>query len=691
MLFEQRAPGDRVDLPRPSIDTGMGLERIAAVLQGKHDNYDIDLFVNLIQTIRQESAKAGAKESGVDGGAEFLRIARRVIADHLRSTSFLIADGVLPSNEGRGYVLRRIMRRAMRYAHQIGCVEPLMYTLVPSLVREMGDAYPELVRAQPIITETLKLEETKFKRTLDNGLKLLGESSSGLKKGAVFSGDVAFKLYDTFGFPLDLTEDALKPRGITVDTAAFQTAMKKQKEAAKAAWKGSGEAATEGLWFEIKDKTGASEFLGYDTETAEGIVAALVSGGKEVTNLRAGQEGALVLNQTPFYGESGGQVGDTGIIKGPKGAIFRVTDTQKKLGDLFVHIGKVEAGTFTAGDAVELEVDHARRLATRANHSATHLLHEALRQVLGTHVAQKGSLVSPDRLRFDFSHTKPMSAEEIKAVEDMANAVLIENMPVVTRLMALDEARATGAMALFGEKYGDEVRVVSMGSTRPGANKAWSVELCGGTHVSRTGDIGLIRIVGESASAAGVRRLEALTGEGARAYLDEQDQRVKDAAGVLRTRPEELVARVKSLVEERKTLEKQLADAKRQLALGGNAHGPAGDDDAVRSVGKVKLLARTVQGLNPKDLRGLIDDGKKQVGSGIVAVVGVTEDGKAGLAVGVTDDLLATWSAVDLVKTGAEALGGKGGGGRPDMAQAGGPDGSKAGEALRAIEARLAG
>jgi alanyl-tRNA synthetase len=691
MQFEQRAPGDRVDLPRPSIDTGMGLERIAAVLQGKHDNYDIDLFVNLIQTIRQESAKAGAKESGVDGGAEFLRIARRVIADHLRSTSFLIADGVLPSNEGRGYVLRRIMRRAMRYAHQIGCVEPLMYTLVPSLVREMGDAYPELVRAQPIITETLKLEETKFKRTLDNGLKLLGESSSGLKKGAVFSGDVAFKLYDTFGFPLDLTEDALKPRGITVDTAAFQTAMKKQKEAAKAAWKGSGEAATEGLWFEIKDKTGASEFLGYDTETAEGIVAALVSGGKEVTNLRAGQEGALVLNQTPFYGESGGQVGDTGIIKGPKGAIFRVTDTQKKLGDLFVHIGKVEAGTFTAGDAVELEVDHARRLATRANHSATHLLHEALRQVLGTHVAQKGSLVSPDRLRFDFSHTKPMSAEEIKAVEDMANAVLIENTPVVTRLMALDEARATGAMALFGEKYGDEVRVVSMGSTRPGANKAWSVELCGGTHVSRTGDIGLIRIVGESASAAGVRRLEALTGEGARAYLDEQDQRVKDAAGVLRTRPEELVARVKSLVEERKTLEKQLADAKRQLALGGNAHGPAGDDDAVRSVGKVKLLARTVQGLNPKDLRGLIDDGKKQVGSGIVAVVGVTEDGKAGLAVGVTDDLLATWSAVDLVKTGAEALGGKGGGGRPDMAQAGGPDGSKAGEALRAIEARLAG
>ena len=691
MQFEQRSPGDRVDLPRPSIDTGMGLERVAAVLQGKHDNYEIDLFENLIQSIRQEAAKTGAKETGGDASPEFLNVARRVIADHLRSTSFLIADGVLPSNEGRGYVLRRIMRRAMRYAAQIGCVEPLMYHLVPSLVREMGDAYPELVRAQPLITETLKLEETKFKRTLDNGLKLLGESSASMTKGAVFPGDVAFKLYDTYGFPLDLTEDALKPRGIAVDTKAFDAAMKKQKEAAKAAWKGSGEAATEGLWFEIKDKTGASEFLGYDTETAEGIVAALVAGGKEAKELKTGDEGALVLNQTPFYGESGGQVGDQGVIKGAKGALFRVTDTQKKLGDLFVHVGKVESGSFKAGDAVELEVDHARRLATRANHSATHLLHEALRQVLGTHVAQKGSLVSPDRLRFDFSHTKPMSADEIKAVEDIANAVLLENTPVVTRLMALDEARASGAMALFGEKYGDEVRVASMGSTRPGANKAWSVELCGGTHVSRTGDIGLVRVVAESGSAAGVRRIEALTGEGARAYLDEQDARVREAASVLKTRPEDLIERLKHLVEERKVLEKQLADAKRQLALGGGVNGATDGADAIRSIGNVKLLARTVQGLNPKDLRGLIDDGKKQVGSGIVAIVGVTEDGKAGLAVGVTDDLVTSWSAVDLVKAGAEALGGKGGGGRPDMAQAGGPDGAKAGDALKAIEARLAG
>jgi alanyl-tRNA synthetase len=695
MQFEQRAPGDRVALPKPSIDTGMGLERIAAVLQGTHDNYKTDLFQNLIQNIRQECDKVGASERGIEGGPEFLQVARKVIADHLRSTSFLIADGVLPSNEGRGYVLRRIMRRAMRYAQQIGCHEPLMYRLVPALVHEMGDAYPELVRAQSLISETLKLEETKFKKTLGNGLKLLSENSSTLKTGAVFSGDVAFKLYDTFGFPLDLTEDALRPRGITVDNAAFQSAMKKQKDAARAAWKGSGDAATETLWFEIKDKTGATEFLGYDTEAAEGVIAALVAGGKETQSLKAGDEGAIIVNQTPFYGESGGQMGDAGVIKGAGGAVFRVTETQKKLADLFVHLGKVESGQFKSGDAVELAVDHARRTATRANHSATHLLHEALRQVLGTHVAQKGSLVSPDRLRFDFSHTKPMSADELKAVEDMANSVLLENTAVVTRLMAVDEARQSGAMALFGEKYGDEVRVVSMGNGRDTnrPNKAWSVELCGGTHVQRTGDIGLIKVVAEGGSAAGVRRLEALTAEGARAYLAEQDQRVRDAAAILKTRPDELVERVKALMDERKSLEKQLADAKRQLALGGGgaAANGAASGDAIKSIGAIKLFARTVQGLNPKDLRGLIDDGKKQVGSGIVAVVGVTEDGKAGLAVGVTDDLVKTWSAVDLVKAGAEALGGKGGGGRPDMAQAGGPDGAKAGDALKAIEAMLAG
>jgi alanyl-tRNA synthetase len=694
MQYEQRAPGDRVPLPKPSIDTGMGLERIAAVLQGKHDNYEIDLFQALIQ--------ASVAATGVAPKGEAYS-SHKVIADHLRAASFLIADGVLPSNEGRGYVLRRIMRRAMRHAHLLGSTEPLMHRLVPALTRQMGDAYPELVRGEVMISETLKLEETKFKRTLDNGLKLLSESSGSLKKGAVFPGDVAFKLYDTYGFPLDLTEDALRPRGISVDTDAFQSAMKKQKEAARAAWKGSGEAATETVWFDIREKTGASEFLGYDTEVAEGVVAAIVSGGKEVSSLKAGDSGALIFNQTPFYGESGGQVGDTGLVKGATGAVFRVTETQKKLGDLFVHIGTVENGQFKAGDAVELVVEHARRSATRANHSATHLLHEALRQVLGTHVAQKGSLVSPDRLRFDFSHTKPMNADEVRAVEEMANAVLIENTPVVTRLMALDEARESGAMALFGEKYGDEVRVVSMGrgtdSARP--NKAWSVELCGGTHVQRTGDIGLIKVVSESASAAGVRRLEALTGEGARAYFTEQEQRVKDAAHVLRTRPEDLVERLKALVEERKTLEKQLADLKRQIALNGmvasttaTAKGSSsvrGVSQAIKLIGQVSFLGHLVQGLNPKDLRGLIDDGKKQVGSGIVAVVGVTEDGKAGLAVGVTEDLVKTWSAVDLVKVGAEALGGKGGGGRPDMAQAGGPDGSKAGDALSAIEAALAG
>ena len=692
MQYEQRGPGDRVALPKPSIDTGMGLERLAAVLQGKHNNYEIDLFENLIASIRDECRKLGAGDSNktVD-----VIPARRVIADHLRATSFLIADGVLPSNEGRGYVLRRIMRRAMRYAHQLGCTEPLMYRLVPALVKEMGDAFPELVRGQALIAETLQLEETRFKKTLENGLKLLSEESTRLSKGAVFPGDVAFKLYDTFGFPLDLTEDALRPRGISVDNAAFQAAMKKQKDAARAAWKGSGDAATESLWFEIKDKTGATEFLGYDTESAEGAIAALVNVGKDVGELKTGDEGALILNQTPFYGESGGQAGDTGVIKGVKGAVFRVTSTQKKLGDLFVHLGKVESGHFKAGDAVELIVDHGARTATRANHSATHLLHEALRQVLGTHVAQKGSLVSPNRLRFDFSHAKPMSADDVKAVEDMANAVLLENTAVETRLMGLEEARASGAMALFGEKYGDEVRVVAMGMVTPGANKAWSVELCGGTHVRRTGDIGLIKVVAASASAAGVRRLEALTGEGARAYLAEQDQRVREAASVLRTRPEDLIERLKALVEERKSLEKQLADAKRQIALGGGAgaaaNGAAASGDAIKTIGAVKLLARTVQGLNPKDLRGLIDEGKKQVGSGIVAVVGVTDDGKAGLAVGVTDDLTKTWSAVELVKVGAEALGGKGGGGRADMAQAGGPDGAKAADALKAIEASLAG
>ena len=684
MQFEQRGPGDRVALPKPSIDTGMGLERISAVLQGTHDNYETDLFQALIA--------ASVAATGVEAAGD-AKASHKVIADHLRSCSFLIADGVLPSNEGRGYVLRRIMRRAMRHAHLLGAETPLMHRLVPALVRQMGDTYTELTRGEALITETLKLEETKFRKTLENGLKLLDEASGGLKAGAVFPGDVAFKLYDTFGFPLDLTQDALRARDISVDQTAFTAAMDQQKQKARAAWKGSGDAATETIWFEVRERTGATDFLGYDTESAEGVIGALIKGGKETKALKSGDEGHLVLNQTPFYGESGGQVGDSGVIKGAKGALFRVVSTEKKLGDLFVHTGIVESGSFNAGDAVELVVDHDRRSAIRANHSATHLLHEALRQVLGTHVAQKGSLVSPDRLRFDFSHTKPMSPQEIASVEALANAIVLQNAAVETRLMAVDDAIASGAMALFGEKYGDEVRVVSMGQPTVNFNKAWSVELCGGTHARRTGDIGLIKVMAESGSSAGVRRLEALTAEGARTYLAKADETLREAAGLLRTRPDDVVERLKALVDEKRQLEKQLADAKRQVAMGGGAvpGGPAAPQtDLVRTFGTTKLFSRLVSGLNPKDLRGLVDEGKKQVGSGVVAIVGVTEDGKAGLAVGVTDDLTKSWSAVDLVKIGAEALGGKGGGGRADMAQAGGPDGAKAAAALEAIEARLA-
>jgi len=682
MQFDQRAPGERVALPRPSIDTGMGLERISAVLQGVHDNYDTDLFKALI------AASVDATGVRAEGEARF---SHRVIADHLRATSFLIADGVLPSNEGRGYVLRRIMRRAMRHAHLLGARDPLMYRLVPALVRQMGESYPELVRAQVLITETLKLEETRFRKTLENGLKLLGEASGKLTKGAVLPGDVAFKLYDTYGFPLDLTEDALRPRGIAVDTGGFSTAMEKQKEDARRAWKGSGEAATETVWFEIREKTGASEFLGYDTETAEGVIAALVSQGKAVVSLKAGEEGALVLNQTPFYGESGGQVGDRGVIRGPKGALFRVTDTQKKLGDLFVHVGRIESGSFKAGDAVELEVDHARRAATRANHSATHLIHEALRQVLGEHVAQKGSLVAPDRLRFDFVHQKPMSHDEVKQVEALANALILQNTPVETRLMALEDAKSSGAIALFGEKYGDEVRVVSMGEPSPGANRAWSVELCGGTHVKRTGDIGLVKIVGESASSAGVRRIEALTADGARAYLAEADERLKEAAAILKTRPEDVVERLKAVVEERKALERQLADAKKQLALGGGGAGAAAGPSPVAKIGDTNYLRLSVAGVDMKDLKAMADEGRAKVGSGVVAIANASADGKLGIVVAVTPDLTGRYNAIELVRAASEKSGGKGGGGRPDMAQAGGPDGSKADEALATIAELIGG
>ena len=685
MQYEQIAAGERVPLPRPSIDTGMGLERIAAVLQGTHDNYETDLFRALIA--------ASVDLTGVEATGE-AKASHRVIADHLRSVSFLIADGVLPANEGRGYVLRRIMRRAMRHAHLLGAEEPLMHRLVPALLRQMADTYPELNRASALITETLKLEETKFRKTLSKGLGLLGEASGSLGKGDVFSGDVAFKLYDTYGFPLDLTEDALRSRGIAVDHAAFDAAMERQKAEARKAWKGSGEAATETVWFEVRDTTGATEFLGYDTEAAEGEILALVKEGKPVNALGTGDEGQIVVNQTPFYGESGGQVGDTGVITGPDGAIFRVTDTQKKLGDVFVHYGKVEKGAFKFADAVGLEVDHARRTATRANHSATHLLHEALRQVLGSHVAQKGSLVAPERLRFDFSHPKPMTREEIAEVEKLANDIVAQNAPVETRLMALEDAMQSGAMALFGEKYGDEVRVVSMGRNpgdAPGAkaNKAWSVELCGGTHAYRTGDIGVIKVIGESASAAGVRRIEAVTADGARAYLGAQDDRVREAASILRTRPEEVNDRIRALIEEKKQLERQLSDAKRQAAMSGGGAQEAGSD--IIEIGGKKLLRLSVSGVDMKDLKAMADDGRAKVGSGVVAIANNSSDGKLGIVVAVTNDLAGEINAVELVRVGSEAAGGKGGGGRPDMAQAGGPDGSKAADALKAIEERLAG
>lgn len=674
MQFDQRGDGERLSLPKPSIDTGMGLERISALLQGSHDNYDTDMMRALIE------ASAHASNTDPDGSHS---VSHRVIADHLRSTSFLLADGVMPSNEGRGYVLRRIMRRAMRHAQLLGVDEPLMWKLVPALAVQMGDAYPELRRAQALITETLKLEETRFRETLARGLKLLDEAVEEQGGAGELPGDVAFKLYDTYGFPLDLTEDALRERGMRVEKAGFDEAMEKQRAAARANWAGSGQAATETLWFEIKDDVGASEFLGYTSEAADGKIVALVKDGVRVSSLAAGEEGIVISNQTPFYGESGGQVGDTGGLFTGAGAEFTVTDTQKRLGDLIVHIGQLTRGALKVGDVAEFRVDGHLRSSTRANHSATHLLHEALRRVLGEHVSQKGSQVGPDRLRFDFSHPKAMSADEIAAVEDIVNEEILRNHDVMTRVMSPEDAIEAGALALFGEKYGDEVRVLSMGSPRQDGN-SFSVELCGGTHVRRLGDIGLLKIVNEGAVASGVRRIEALTAAGARRYLAGQDQIARDAAAVLKVTTDQLAGRVAALMDERRKLERELTEAKKKLAMGG-AGGSAASSD-VEEFGDVKLVARALQGINPKDLRGLIDESKKSIGSGIVALIAIAEDGKAGIAVGVTDDLKDRLSAVDLVRIGAEALGGKGGGGRPDMAQAGGPDGSKAHDALATIK-----
>ncbi|MBU2341136.1 MAG: alanine--tRNA ligase [Alphaproteobacteria bacterium] len=679
MQFEQQADGTRETLPKPSIDTGMGLERIAAVLQGVHDNYDTDTFKALIA--------AGESLTGVAAEGDNTA-SHRVIADHLRSTSFLLADGVLPSSEGRGYVLRRIMRRAMRHAHLLGTAEPLMHRLVPALVTEMGQAFPELQRGQALIEEVLEREETQFRRTLDKGLRLLDEATDTMPEGGTLDGETAFKLYDTYGFPYDLTEDALRSRGIAVARTGFDEAMAQQKTAARAAWKGSGQSASEEVWFDIADREGSTEFTGYSSTTGEGEVIALVRDGVEVESAGEGESVILLTNQTPFYGESGGQTGDAGRIWTPEGLEFAVETTNKPLGRLHTHVGRVTKGGVKRGDAVHLSVDARRRDRIRANHSSTHLLHAALRDQLGDHVTQKGSLVSDDRFRFDFSHPKPLTAEELAAVEAEVNAEIRANEAVQTRLMTPEDAVAAGALALFGEKYGDEVRVLSMGTRRDGSRN-YSVELCGGIHVHATGDIGLFKIVSESAVSSGVRRIEAMTGEAARQWLTARDQALQAIASTLRTSPDEAAARVEALVEERKKLDKELAEARRAVALSGDGASTGAAVPEDEDIGGTAFSGKVIEGLDPKDLRPLLDEAKKRMGSGVAAICAVN-DGKGAVAVAVTDDLTARIDAVALVRDGVAALGGKGGGGRADMAQGGGPEGAKAADAIAAVREALA-
>jgi alanyl-tRNA synthetase len=678
MQYEQFEDGSRRELDAKSIDTGMGLERIGALLQGKHDNYDTDLMRSLIE------ASAHATSADPDGPG---KTHHRVIADHLRSTSFLIADGVMPSNEGRGYVLRRIMRRAMRHAHMLGAKDPVMHRLVPALVRQMGAAYPELSRAQALIEETLRLEETRFKQTLDRGLKLLDDELSGLPDGADLPGTAAFKLYDTYGFPLDLTQDALREKGRAVDVSGFDAAMNEQRAKARASWSGSGEAKDAAIWFELAETHGVTEFLGYDTEIAEGQILALVQAGAETGAAEVGVQVQVVVNQTPFYAESGGQVGDTGYIRTDTG-MAEVTDTRKSAG-VFMHVATVREGTILRGQPAKLEVAHGRRSAIRANHSATHLLHEALRRALGDHVAQRGSLNAPDRLRFDFSHSKGLSPEELAQVEAEVNAFIRQNSRVETRIMTPDDARALGAQALFGEKYGDEVRVVSMGqlsgSGKGSDGATYSLELCGGTHVARLGDIGAFVLLGDSASSAGVRRIEALTGEGALAHAKAQGQHLADVAAVLKCTPAEVAERAKALLDERRTLQNEVSQLRRELAMGGKS-----DATPIREVGGVRFIGQVLTGVSGKDLPGLIDEMKARLGSGAVVLIADT-GAKPAVAAGVTADLTDRISAVTLVKAAAEALGGKGGGGRPDMAQAGGMDIAGAEAALSAAEAVLKG
>ncbi|WP_430429679.1 alanine--tRNA ligase [Parasphingorhabdus sp.] len=677
MQYDQRGEGDRIDLPKPSIDTGMGLERIAAVMQGVHDNYDTDLFKALI-------AQSGTLTETATTGDN--QASHRVIADHLRASSFLVADGVLPANEGRGYVLRRIMRRAMRHAHILGAQDPLMHRLVGALTGEMGNAFPELIRAKPLIEETLEREEINFRRTLANGLKLLDAEIAEMDSGDILPGATAFKLYDTFGFPYDLTEDALRAKSLGVDRAGFDAAMAEQKAAARAAWKGSGDQASESIWFDIVDREGATEFTGYTSEEGEGVIIALVKDGDEIESATRGDEVIILTNQTPFYGESGGQMGDSGTVTGADDLKADISDTSKPLGRLHAHHAKITSGSMSVGDSIHLTVDALRRTQLRANHSATHLLHKALRHHLGEHVTQKGSLVAPDRLRFDFSHPSSLTDDELKAVESDVNAQIRGNSSVVTRLMSPDDAVAAGALALFGEKYGDEVRVLSMGSED---NIDYSVELCGGTHVNALGDIGLMVMISESAVSSGVRRIEALTGEAARLWLMDRDNKLKMIAASLKASPDEAAERVAMLVEERKKLDRELAEAKKALALAGDGGGTSGAAES-EQIGDVSFVGQVINGLNPKELRGIVDDSKKTLSSGVSALIAVN-DGRATVAVGVTADLTDRWNAVELVQAGVAAVGGKGGGGRPDMAQGGGPDGAKAEDAIAAIRTVLAG
>ncbi len=673
MQYLEEPKGTRNPLPRPSIDTGMGLERFAAILQGKHDNYDTDTF----RAIILESAALTGQEP--DG---HFRASHRVVADHLRAGAFLMADGVLPSNEGRGYVLRRILRRAMRHAHMMGAADPLLHRLFPALERQMAAAYPELSRAAGLITETMLLEETRFRTLLDRGLGLLEAEKEKLGEGQALPGDVAFRLYDTYGFPLDLTQDALRAEGRAVDVAGFEAAMAEQRQRARAAWAGSGEAATETVWFDVKERVGASDFLGYSTESAEGTIAAIVAGGASVNSVTQGREVAVILNQTPFYGESGGQQGDAGVIR-TGDALIRIRDTQKKLGDLFIHLGVVEKGDIEVGQSVVTEVDHSRRTAIRAHHSATHLLHEALRRRLGTHVQQKGSMVAPDRLRFDVSQPTPIAPVDLAWVEAEVNARIRENAEVTTRLMTPDAAVAEGAMALFGEKYGEEVRVVAMGRDEAAAERGghYSIELCGGTHVRRTGDIGLLRLVSEGAVAAGVRRIEAVTGAAALALVESEARLLREAALALKVTPADLPARLTALLEERRKLERDLTETRKKLATGSSAE--------VEVVGGLRLALREMGDMPGRELKGLVEAILKSGTVDVVALVS-SEGGKASIAVGVGEVAKGRADAVALVRAGAAAVGGKGGGGRPEMAQAGGPEGERAAEALAAIRVALA-